>query len=283
MVSTPQFTVDGAENGFGYCLPRIDVDDRGDGNAYEYWTTLGGFNSNNGGSPTADQILLSYRNAMKLYWLTNSFQNILALGEFNSGGVSYTLQFSGDIHIDDPDEDGASPLPALRTCGIGGSERIDSDGELEYILELNNKVARYYEENSFIGLGIYLVGPQDDAVSIPSNPGLQDTLYYSDSVIAFGQCNYDLGGTWDGRQRTLADGTDNPDWGDREMDIGFLEINGIPLLYWSSAAPPPSTDPEFTWDYELYTDGAEYSDDNGRTETFVDTTDAGLDFYSFTT
>ena len=68
MPTATSFKALGKGNGFPFCLNTIDVLDRGDGNAYDYWVTLGGFKKTDSGLPTQTQINLSLQNAMKLFW-----------------------------------------------------------------------------------------------------------------------------------------------------------------------------------------------------------------------
>jgi len=68
MPTATSFTALGRGNGFPFCLETVDVLDRGDGNPYDHWVTLGGFKKTSGGSPTQSQINLSLQNAMKLFW-----------------------------------------------------------------------------------------------------------------------------------------------------------------------------------------------------------------------
>lgn len=77
-VATP-FNALGAGNGFPFCLETIDVLDRGDGNEYDYWVTLGGFKKTDTGSPTQSQIDTSLENAMKLFWNAHQINGLASL------------------------------------------------------------------------------------------------------------------------------------------------------------------------------------------------------------
>jgi hypothetical protein len=68
MPTEDSFTALGKGNGFTFCLNKIDVSDRGDGQPYDYWVTLGGFKKTDGGSPSQEQIDESLRVAMALFW-----------------------------------------------------------------------------------------------------------------------------------------------------------------------------------------------------------------------
>lgn len=70
MPKAKPFITLGRFNGFPYCPAKIDVSD------YE-WITLGG--TQKGNSPTPEEIDLSYRNAMKLYWNIFSVKGLVSL------------------------------------------------------------------------------------------------------------------------------------------------------------------------------------------------------------
>lgn len=206
---------------------------------------------------------MSLDNAMKLYWNLD-YASIAVSGATNVGD---SVSFSGNIYNGDTDIDAESPESRLRVCGLGESVIYEADVDAEYLVELSTNIARYYkgdvsDENNFIGYGLYFTEP---SAGTPANPGLQDILYYSDADTETGQCNYDLGGTWDGRQ----DGVDP----DREISVGYTTLNGIPLVWWSSGAGPASENPSITTGYG----GATYSDDNGNSSTSL----SSLNFYSY--
>jgi len=79
MPTATKFEAEDVGNGFPFCLPKVDVSDRGDGDPYDYWITLGGFKKGDAGSPTAQQISDSLRAATKLFWNYNGHT-----AEFNS-------------------------------------------------------------------------------------------------------------------------------------------------------------------------------------------------------
>ena len=60
--------------GFPFLLEKVNVSDRGDGQPYDYWTTLGGWSKVN--EPATDELKAqsiwdSFEKAMKLYWNYN--------------------------------------------------------------------------------------------------------------------------------------------------------------------------------------------------------------------
>jgi len=81
MPTATSFKALGKGNGFPFCLQTIDVLDRGDGNEYDHWVTLGGFKKTDSGSPTQSQIDTSLQNAMKLFW---NAHKINGLARWNS-------------------------------------------------------------------------------------------------------------------------------------------------------------------------------------------------------
>ncbi|MGB0356025.1 MAG: hypothetical protein ACPGII_08185 [Opitutales bacterium] len=108
MPTADSFTALGNGNGFPFCLETVDVLDRGDGNEYDHWVTLGGFKKTDTGSPTQSQINTSLKNAMKLFW--NAYQ------------ITGTVNLPSDYNVDsvtnsrNPDPDADQLQPLQRVC-----------------------------------------------------------------------------------------------------------------------------------------------------------------------
>jgi len=89
MPTATSFKALGKGNGFPFCLNTIDVLDRGDGNAYDYWVTLGGFKKTDPGLPTQSQINTSLQNAMKLFWSSHKITGTASLdSSYNTASVT---------------------------------------------------------------------------------------------------------------------------------------------------------------------------------------------------
>ena len=109
MPTATPFTALGRGNGFPYCPRKINVLDRGDGQPYDYWTTLDGFNKESTGVRFDSDLRNSLISAMKFYW---NLKGIEALAEQlddqtifgdDSGSVS-------SVQLDDSNE------PYRRVC-----------------------------------------------------------------------------------------------------------------------------------------------------------------------
>lgn len=89
MPTATPFKALGAGNGFPFCLETIDVLNRGDGNAYDHWVTLGGFKKTDTGLPTQSQIDTSLQNAMKLFWNAHQITGTASLdSSYNTTSVT---------------------------------------------------------------------------------------------------------------------------------------------------------------------------------------------------
>ena len=147
MSETPHFAFLGAGNGFKSCLPEIDVvefetenDDEGIG-LITHWITLGGYNKDAFDAETEvtdEQIELSHRNAMKLFY---NLETVNGEASHASSGASVT-----ELVLDQSPED--------RVCetGIGGSA-IDNPGPHAQI-STGIIIARMVDGATFLGYGI---------------------------------------------------------------------------------------------------------------------------------
>ncbi len=90
MPTTQKFRSRGVGNGLPYCPPKVDV------SSYDYWMTLGG--TQKGNLPTGKQILLSLKNAIKLFW---GLYGLNGNGEYNGTDGDWGHFIIGDINIDD--------------------------------------------------------------------------------------------------------------------------------------------------------------------------------------
>ena len=89
MPTATSFTALGRGNGFPFCLETINVLDRGDGNAYDHWVTLGGFKKTDTGSPTQSQINTSLQKAMALFWNAHQINGLASLSSsYNVASVT---------------------------------------------------------------------------------------------------------------------------------------------------------------------------------------------------
>lgn len=146
-----KFEAEGVDNGFPVCLDKVDVSDRGDGQPYDYWITLGGFKKGDAGPPTDQQIYDSLRNAMKLFR--------------NYNGHSVDIDFSGDsttLTIDIEQDSATAPFePKDRVCSDSGwsaARLIENAGYL-HITGVGILVKRMYngstsDESNFVGYGV---------------------------------------------------------------------------------------------------------------------------------
>ena len=89
MPTATQFKALGKGNGFPFCLETVNVLDRGDGNEYDHWVTLGGFKKTDTGSPTQSQINTSLQKAMALFWNAHQITGTASLhSDYNVAGVT---------------------------------------------------------------------------------------------------------------------------------------------------------------------------------------------------
>ncbi len=89
MPTATPFKAIGKGNGFPFCLETVNVLDRGDGNAYDHWVTLGGFKKTDTGSPTQSQIDISLQKAMALFWNAHQITGTASLdSSYNTASVT---------------------------------------------------------------------------------------------------------------------------------------------------------------------------------------------------
>jgi len=153
MPTATKFEAEDVGNGFPFCLPKVDVSDRGDGDPYDYWITLGGFKKGDAGSPTAQQISDSLANAMKLFWNYNGHTVDFAI----EGGSTTTI--TADIEQGDFTSGSmTAPFePKDRVCEEDGWNF--RKGTAFENIEMDLYPIRLYDgstddEDNFIGYGI---------------------------------------------------------------------------------------------------------------------------------
>jgi hypothetical protein len=142
MPTATPFTALGRGNGFPFCPVNLEV------SVYDYWTTLGGFNHESGGTPLQAEIDLSLVNAMKLYW------------NFYGATLSVSAATAEVNNIDVSDD--ARAEPSLRVCGgFTIVTKSDEAGEAEfgfdvYFAEVQVvvNIFRYTLNGEFIGYGL---------------------------------------------------------------------------------------------------------------------------------
>jgi len=150
MPTATEFTALGAGNGFPFCLPSLDVSNRGDGNPYEQWVTLGG--TQKGSSPTQGEIDLSLKNAMKIFWNYNGHSV-----------VSLPQNLTVRIDIDSANYTSKSPSgnwtnPLSRVCADDGWDFFRRWTVFQQqgprASTISAAVVRMYDNNVFLGYGI---------------------------------------------------------------------------------------------------------------------------------
>lgn len=145
--------------GFPFLLTKVDV------SGYDHWTTLGGFNKDDTGSPTTQEVNDSLASAMKLFW--------------NYNGHAVDLEFTTltiDIEQDDFDN-GSAPAPfepKSRVCRSGWSfSQSDKTGGDEF-MKVDYPPIRMYNgltdsEDNFVGYGVLSSGSVLDGVFLATD------------------------------------------------------------------------------------------------------------------
>jgi hypothetical protein len=106
MPTATPFTALGRGNGFPFCPDKINVSDRGDGQPYDYWTTLDGFNKGSTGVRSDSDLRDSLIAAMKFYWNLKGM-NASASRDDDFNNISSSVE---NVELDDSDE------PYTRVC-----------------------------------------------------------------------------------------------------------------------------------------------------------------------
>jgi len=183
MPTATEFTALGTGNGFPFCLNKIDVSDRGDGEPFDYWVTLGGFKKTDGGSPSQAQIDLSLRNAMKLFWNINKLEGsvtdeedttLVNPGDLTIANLDIDAEDYGSLTVnwsDFSNYPSSTFEPKDRVCSQNFVvEKNQGDAPyqsgLNFYLNIEPAVFRMYDgsttdEDNFVGYGCGLV----DAIS----------------------------------------------------------------------------------------------------------------------
>lgn len=128
MPTVTPYTGSAAGNGFPLCLERVNIADRGDGQPFDKWSTLGGTNKGNVAGLSAAQkkanISRSWQHAWRLYWKSYALNYTLELS--GSGDAS------GSINVVD---DNSNQPPGGVAPGV---EIIDRLCENEFTSQTNN-------------------------------------------------------------------------------------------------------------------------------------------------
>lgn len=166
MPTATKFMADGVGNGFPFCPPKVDV------SGFGKWTNLGGYNKDDADSrdPTAEEISLSRKNAMNLFWGANGFSGSYT-GDYDETVIAEpTLDlFTGDydysewIIFGNPTDDDVNREPMERVCYLfflAGKWHDGFPGSNEDSNEIRMKVEIYrmYDgvttnEDNFVGYG----------------------------------------------------------------------------------------------------------------------------------
>ena len=162
-MATP-FTALGAGNGLPACLTKVNVADRGDGNPYDYWTTLSGWSKVStpaDDAAKATSISESLTLAMKIFW---NYNGCSALDEYiNPDGSSSSYTSTIDM------DGGEYGTVLFRGNGFSSSENKAPNERVCYnsfraedvdeVLFFDIKIIRMYngittDESNFVGYGI---------------------------------------------------------------------------------------------------------------------------------
>jgi hypothetical protein len=170
MPETIKFMSDGMGNGFPFCLSKFDVTSYFDElseeyRAYDYWTTLSGYNKDAEGAPTDKQIHDSHKLAMKLFWMVSKFNAPTEASkdtEFEYE-TTYDLSISSSDTSNLPDWQKPHDEPRTRVCMSSPSLLLpsvnDRDGSGGVLIWSNLELTRMYkgattDEANFIGYGV---------------------------------------------------------------------------------------------------------------------------------
>ena len=154
MPTATPFTALGRGNGFSYCPDKINVSDRGDGQPYDYWTTLDGFNKESTGVRSDSDLRNSLIAAMKFYWNLKGMNASASMVDdfmYDYLGVSGSV---GNVELDDIDEPYTRvrpfyPLAVESDTFCFNSIGIDSPGTSLRIYRLYNGATN--DESNFVG------------------------------------------------------------------------------------------------------------------------------------
>lgn len=146
MAFAEKFTALGAGNGFPFCV------DKGDVSGEEMWITLGG--TQKGSAPTQEEIDLSYRNAMQIFWNSRSISS--SSTKPNGSGIVAEMGEPKNRVCDDWFS------WKNRGYGTGSTTAVAENGyeRLEYHgVYIDNGIFRMYNgstdnESNFVGYGV---------------------------------------------------------------------------------------------------------------------------------
>ena len=253
MPTATPFTALGRGNGFPACVPRLDIDD------YAYWTTLGGFNKNSGGTPTEFQIAKSEENAMKLFWNLYGFTGRAQAVSFAFPEETIVTNLTVEDE-DDPDLDQTFDIvpsnikqPYQRVClkdkdkneiirlGYAKAYEPVPGGRL-VLLFASNFFYRLYVNDEYVGMGFFVLSAFVRYTGFGS----------SESVVRLGSMVF----------------SEEVDYGVAEY--AYVTVNGIPFVSTAFA-------------YDHSNDGSENVDaENLSASTNVtNATITGLEFYTY--
>jgi len=148
MPTATPFKAIGKGNGFPFCLETVDVLDRGDGNPYDHWVTLGGFKKTDTGSPTQSQIDTSLQNAMKLFWNAHQI----------TGTASLDSSYNAPTVTNSRNPNTTQLQPSKRVC-LSSEFRDDNTGSSttldgENFMQLLIIPVLLKSGNNFLGYGV---------------------------------------------------------------------------------------------------------------------------------
>lgn len=205
MPTATPFTALGSGNGFPFCLPKVNVADRGDGSPYDYWTTLSGWSKVS--TPADDaakaaSIVESLQLAMKFFW--NLYKvNVTTNTSSSDGSQDYSV--SGVIVELEPNE---------RTCLLYPFvvKEVDPEDRVLRVAIVSTRpsIVRLYngitsDESNFVGYGAYTFDGTD---------AFRPIMTYADLG---GRAKVSLGGYGDD------EGLDNY----YNYDYTYIEIDGL--------------------------------------------------------
>lgn len=213
-VAQPFYT-SGAGNGLPTCLPKIDVTDRGDGQPYDYWTTLSGVNK---GSPItsdaliAESLVLAYR----LYWFGFSVS-------VSSSAMGFDVSdFSSVSLADVSGQPSSEPKDRLCITDLLGDVVQDSGENTQVRANINIRLpAMIYngvttDEANFMGYAGYVRYPDASFDDYGSH-----SLAWTDSFGAGGSVSVQI---------QSAIGKAEVAIGGRDIDFAYVTVNGMHLV-----------------------------------------------------
>lgn len=213
MPTATPFTALGRGNGFSYCPDKINVLDRGDGQPYDYWTTLDGFNKESTGVRSDSDLRDSLIAAMKFYWNLKGM-NASASRVDGFSGISGSVE---NVELDDSDE------PYTRVCPFYPFA-VKSDTSCFNSIGINNQfnqfraleIYRLYngatnDESNFVGYAAGAAGSSSFSRGLVARSS-------GDALINRAKATVELGYAIDDDQNLLSY---------EYEDIGYVTLNDL--------------------------------------------------------